>query len=273
MPVNNLVAAIQMVSTDKLEENLAQTAALLQMARDQGAVLAVLPENFALVADKSDIQRLADETREVDSRIRVFLREQSCLLSLWVIAGSLPWSPDKKSKPFSRCWVYDSQGNEVNYYDKTHLFDAKVSDGQGSYKESDTFSKGSQAVVVDSPVGKIGLSICFDLRFPLLYQRLMHQGAEILVMPSAFTWKTGQAHWEVLLRARAIENQCYVIAANQGGQHSPKRQTWGHSMIIDPWGDVLSQKADGAGVILSEIQRDFMDQIRNNISLNEVPLH
>lgn len=255
------IAAIQMCSGPDLETNWAEAEARLREAAAAGAELAVLPENFAIF-DAKQYVAVASRLPELLSRLGVLARE----LDLWIVAGTLPSAtrPDGRRVPEGRvrtaCHVIDSDGEVVARYDKMHLFDVDVTDAQGSYRESATFEPGDKVVCVTTPVGRLGLSICYDLRFPELFRALLDAGAELLSVPSAFTYVTGEAHWEVLLRARAIENQCYVIGAAQGGVHSPSRQTWGHSQIIDPWGRVLAARsADGPGLILAE--RDAAGQL------------
>ncbi len=165
------------------------------------------------------------------------------------------------------CLVFDPRGEMVARYDKMHLFDVQVDDRQAQYSESRSFEPGSRIVCVDAPVGRIGLSICYDLRFPELYRKLLEQGAEILTVPSAFTKVTGEAHWEVLLRARAIENQCFVLAANQGGVHNATRETWGHSMIVDPWGRVLARVESGEGVAVADIDLSALHALRSRMPI------
>ncbi|MBL4584282.1 MAG: carbon-nitrogen hydrolase family protein, partial [Pseudomonadales bacterium] len=166
-------------------------------------------------------------------------------------------------------FLYDDTGAEIARYDKIHLFDAQIADGQGSYRESDTFEPGDSAVCIETPLGNIGMSVCYDLRFPELYRVLFNAGAQLLTVPSAFTATTGKAHWEPLLRARAIENLSYVLASNQGGSHGPNRQTWGHSMIIDPWGKVLAEAGTEPCVIAAEIDLDLLNQHRADLPVGE----
>ena len=269
MSSTKCVAAIQMVSGSDLEANLAQARELLVAARDGGARIAVLPENFALL-HTPDMR--AQGALEITSSgpIRGFLAEQARELGLWIVGGSLPVAarPDGSLIPDrvrATCWVLDDQGREVGRYDKIHLFDAEVADAQGRYRESDTFEPGDSVVVVDTPVGRLGLSICYDLRFPELYRALAREGAEWVTVPSAFTYRTGEAHWEPLLRARAIENQLWVCAVDQGGQHSAKRRTWGHSMVIDPWGSIVAQVEEGVQVLFADIDLEQQAELRRQM--------
>lgn len=256
------LAAVQMCSGPDIEANLAQARRELAAAAAAGASLAVLPENWA-VFDAAQYAALGQRLPEMLAQVGAMARE----LDLWIVAGTLPAAhrPDGAPVPDGRvrtaCHVIDSDGEVVARYDKIHLFDVEVDDAQGSYRESATFEPGSAVVCVDTPAGRVGLSICYDLRFPELYRELQRQGAEILVVPAAFTQVTGEAHWEPLLRARAIENQCYVIGSAQGGRHGPTRVTWGHSQVIDPWGRVLAGcGAEGPGLALAG--RDPEEQVR-----------
>ncbi|WP_432697948.1 carbon-nitrogen hydrolase family protein [Marinobacterium sp. YM272] len=263
------VAVVQMVSTVDVEANLKQAQALLEQAADAGARLALLPENFALF-DSVSVLALAEA--ELESRVlESWLAEQARHLGLWVIAGSLPAvdRPDGSRVPDgrvrSRMLVFNDQGEVVARYDKRHLFDVDVGDAQSRYRESDRFEPGDEVLVVDSPLGVLGLSVCYDLRFPLHYQRLRELGAELLLVPSAFTAVTGKAHWEVLLRARAIETQCYCLGADQGGWHSRTRETWGHSMVVDPWGEVMASHVQGAGLALADIDLKALHKLRSQM--------
>ncbi|MCL7945219.1 carbon-nitrogen hydrolase family protein [Marinobacter sp. ATCH36] len=262
----NRVAAIQMVSTHDIAANLREAGRLLAEAAAAGASMAVLPENFAVLATRQMIgcgRREADP----DNLIRHFLAEQSAELGIWIVGGSLPIAsrPDGstvRDRVRACCLVYNDQGEEVARYDKIHLFDAMVEDAQGQYRESDTFEPGEDVVVIDTPAGRLGLAICYDLRFPELFRKLREQGAEWVSLPSAFTWNTGDAHWHVLLRARAIENQLWMVAPGQGGQNSERRRTYGHSMIVDPWGRVMSEIGEGSGVVTADLDMERLREIR-----------
>ncbi|MFO8141261.1 MAG: carbon-nitrogen hydrolase family protein [Marinobacter sp.] len=264
------VAAIQMVSSHDLEANLAEAGRLLREAAAAGAKVAVLPENFAVLATA---QMLACGRQEAgaESVIRRFLSGQARLLGLWIVGGSLPLAtrPDGSEladRVRASCLVYNDQGQEVARYDKIHLFDAMVEDSQGQYRESDTFEPGDQVVTVETPAGRLGLAICYDLRFPELFRALREQGADWVCLPSAFTWQTGDAHWHALIRARAIENQVWVVAPGQGGQNSPRRKTYGHSLICDPWGKVLSEiEEQGPGLVCADLNADYLDQVRTRM--------
>ena len=263
------VAAIQMVSSDQVEQNLRDTELLVTQAAEQGAQLVVLPENFALLSSSKSRETGMKETTP-DGPVRSFVADLARRRQLWIVAGSIPITvrPDgaaMESRVRAACFVYDSQGNEVARYDKIHLFDVDVADDFGSYRESDTIEPGDAVRTVATPFGCLGLSICYDLRFPELYRQLLQRGAEIITVPSAFTAVTGAAHWEVLLRARAVENLCYVIGANQGGRHSKTRETYGHSMVVDPWGRMLASREKGPGVVMASLDRGYLEELRQRM--------
>ncbi|WP_221797544.1 carbon-nitrogen hydrolase family protein [Oceanobacter mangrovi] len=259
------VAAIQMNSLADPEQNFEQALQLLQQARDAGALLALVPEMFLSMNGKC-YQDLAGDLGWID-RLGNAARD----LGIWLVAGAVPQrDPDPaETRVRSASMVFDDQGELVARYDKIHLFDVSVGDAQGSYRESERFSPGDEVVVVDTPVGKLGLSICYDVRFPELYRKLREQGAELITVPAAFTWKTGQAHWDILLRARAVEQQCYVIAANQCGWHDDKRQTWGHSCIIDAWGRPLQSLGEEPGVVIADIDLAELHALRQRMPVLE----
>lgn len=258
------VAVIQFSSQPSVERNLAQAYGLLQQAAAQGAVLALLPEMFltldgkqynAIAADPQYVQRLGRWAQE---------------LKLWLVAGAVPMPcPDGDPRVRSACLVFNHEGVLVARYDKIHLFDVDVGDAHGSYRESERFAPGEKVVLVDTPAGRLGLVICYDLRFPGLFQHLRDQGAELISVPAAFTYTTGEAHWQTLLRARAIETQCYVLAANQCGWHDDKRRTYGHSQIIDPWGRVMTELEEEAGVALAEIDLQKLSDVRKKMPVTE----
>lgn len=265
------IALIQMVSTPDVSHNLERAGLLLEQAAADGAQLAVLPENFAVLQNRALTDIGHRESSPEGGPIKAFLSECSRRLELWVVAGSIPLGHRPNGEPIddgrvrASCLVYSAAGDEVARYDKIHLFDAAVGDRQGQYRESDTFEPGDELVTVDTPVGRLGLTICYDLRFPELYRALRARGAEGFVVPAAFTWRTGQAHWEPLLRARAIENQCWVAAPNQGGWHSSKRRTWGHSMLVDSWGEILVEAEEGEACVCGQRDADAQATIRRNM--------
>ncbi|MGH1461068.1 MAG: carbon-nitrogen hydrolase family protein [Neptuniibacter sp.] len=255
------VAVAQMLSGENLTTNLDQARTLAEEAAAKGASLLLLPENFAMLDSKALIV-LAQEEKQ-SKVISEFLAQLAARLELWIIAGSVPVLNEEGNKVFASCLVYDSEGHLHSRYNKIHLFDVDVADGHACYRESDFIQHGSELVVADTPVGKIGLSICYDLRFPEHYQKLRIAGCQILIVPSAFTYVTGEAHWEVLLRARAIETQSYVLAANQGGEHSATRKSWGHSMIVDPWGCVIAERSEsGPGLVCADVDLKEVERRR-----------
>ncbi|ONF44984.1 carbon-nitrogen hydrolase [Marinobacter lutaoensis] len=268
-PTSASVAAIQMVSTRDLAANLRDAARLLSEAAAQGARVAVLPENFAVLSTSDMLACGRTEAGDAPV-IRRFLSDRARALGLWIVGGSLPLAArpdgsDIEDRVRASCLVFDDQGREVGRYDKIHLFDARVDDAHGHYRESDTFEPGDQVVTLDTPVGRLGLAICYDLRFPELFRALRAQGAEWVCLPSAFTWQTGDAHWHALIRARAIENQIWVVAAGQGGQNSERRRTYGHTLICDPWGKVVAEQAEGPGVVVAGLDRERLAQVRTNM--------
>lgn len=252
-------AVIQMVSQSDIEGNLAQGRALLERAAASGAKLAVLPENFAAMG-RRDVAAIGRAEALGEGPILPWLKLAARDLKLWIVAGTVPLPPEGRpqGKVTACSLLVDDHGQQVARYDKLHLFDVDVADNRGRYRESDDYAHGSNVVVVDTPVGRLGLTVCYDLRFPELYTALREAGAELITAPSAFTAVTGAAHWEILLRARAIETQCYVLAAAQGGVHPGPRETFGHAAIIDPWGRVLAEQAQGEAVLLAE--RDSQEQ-------------
>lgn len=255
------VAAIQMTSGPVVADNLRRAAGLIARAAEQGAQLVLLPECFAAFGNRS-LQAIADAEWGSERPIRRFLAEQAKAHGLWLIGGSLPLPISAGGKPQACQLVLDEQGREVARYDKLHLFDVDVADSHGSYRESRDYGYGNQVLCVDSPVGRVGLSICYDVRFPELYQALRADGAELIVVPAAFTAVTGAAHWDVLLRARAIETQCWVLAANQTGEHPSGRQTFGHSCLIDPWGEVRACLASGEGAVVGQLDSSQLASVR-----------
>ncbi len=258
-------SVIQMVSTANTDENLAHASKLLRRAKEQGSDLAVLPEMFAHFGEK-DASSFAKHWTQSDGPIRTWLRTLCKELDLWIIAGTLPvLDSELQTKPSASALIVDNHGDEHARYDKIHLFDVDVADQQGAYRESNFYEAGGRTCVTDSPLGTLGMAICYDLRFPELFRNLVQRGAKVIAIPSAFTYQTGSAHWMPLLQARAIENQCFILASNQGGQHSPTRRTWGQSCIIDPWGKILGEIEQGEGVITCDIPLEETDVIRASI--------
>ena len=259
-PKNARVAAIQMISTTRVEENLNTAAALIAEAVADGAELVALPEYFPIMG-RRDGDKIA--AREVDGNgpIQNFLAETASKHGIWVIGGSMPLVASVEGKVLNTCLAFNPQGVRVARYDKIHLFGFQK--GEERYNESATIEPGRQPVTFDAPFGRVGLSICYDLRFPELFRALGE--IDLLVLPAAFTEVTGRAHWEILLRARAIENQCYVLAIGQGGVHENRRETHGNSMLIDPWGDIVARREKGAGVVIGELDHARIAEVRTSL--------
>lgn len=230
------VCTVQMTSTDDLSANLDWLDRLLAETDLSSVQMLVLPETFALFGVK-DQSVLAQQERQFLGPVGQRVRHWAKTYRLWIVAGTIPVRHAEETLPRARCHVIDSEGELVGYYDKIHLFDAQVGDRQGAYRESDSYGAGSEVVTLSTPWGRLGLAVCYDLRFPELFRALNDQGADFVTLPSAFTARTGEAHWEPLCRARAIENGFSVIAVNQCGDHDVKRSTWGHSMVVDAWGN------------------------------------
>jgi nitrilase len=254
-------AVLQMNSTDDLEHNLAKAAALLQQAADAGAALAQLPENFALMAEK-EADKLAIAEADGCGRIQDFLAEIAARLGLWIVAGTLPITA-ADGRAFAASCVYDASGTRRARYDKIHLFDVDVGEGE-RYQESRSIAPGRPCpVVVDTPVGRLGLAVCYDLRFPELFRALLDQGATVFSLPAAFTATTGALHWHCLLKARAVENQCFVLASGQVGSHPGGRSTYGHSLAYGPWGDLLTDAGPSTpGVAIAPLDHQALAAVR-----------
>ena len=253
------LAVIQMASQADILMNLSAARRLLERAAEGGARLAVLPENFAAMG-RTDLSAVGRAEAEGTGPILPWLKQVATDLRLWIVAGTLPLPPDDQPQGMARACslLVDDQGRRVARYDKLHLFDADVSDARGRYRESDNYAAGDRLVVVDTPVGRLGMTVCYDLRFAELYSALRLAGADLISAPSAFTTVTGQAHWEMLIRTRAIETQCYMLAAAQGGEHPGGRSTYGHSSIVDYWGRVLHEQAIGEAALVAD--RDTAEQ-------------
>jgi len=268
----SIVAAIQMNSLADVAANLAAAKRLLTEAAAAGAKLAVLPENFAFMGAR-ETDKLAHVEPLGDGPIQAFLSQTAQSLSMTIVGGTIPLAvPNDARKVYAACLAFNELGQRTAHYDKIHLFDVNVErDGKTeSYRESNSIAFGAVTpTCAQTPAGILGLSVCYDLRFPELYRTLSSNGAHLLCVPSAFTEKTGEAHWEILLRARAVENFCYVIAPNQSGTHAGGRRTWGHSMIISPWGEIMAQRAEGEGVVLATLDAEAQTKIRSSFpSLN-----
>lgn len=253
------LSVIQMTSHADVPTNLKVARQLLEQAAENGARLAVLPENFAALGHANPFALGGAEARGAGP-ILPWLKQAARDLGLWIVAGTLPLPPDGKAeeKPRACSLLVDDRGQQVARYDKLHLFDADVADSRGRYRESDDYAPGQRLVVADTPVGRLGMTVCYDLRFAELYLALRQAGAELISVPSAFTLTTGEAHWQTLIRARAIETQCYMLAAAQGGKHAGGRITYGHSSIVDCWGRVLCQQPTGDAALTAS--RDSVEQ-------------
>ena len=257
---NVRVAAVQMVSTPRVDENLKTASDLIVQAVARGAALVALPEYFPIMG-LSDADKVA--VREADGHgvIQDFLAATARQHGIWLVGGSLPLVASEAGKVLNACLVYNPQGARVARYDKIHLFGFQK--GNERFNESATIEAGSRPVAFDAPFGRVGVSICYDIRFPELYRA---QGAvDLQVIPAAFTETTGRAHWEILLRARAIENQCYVLAVAQGGKHENGRETHGNSMLIDPWGVILDRLPKGPGVVIGDVDHARIADIRASL--------
>jgi nitrilase len=254
------VAAVQMVSSPKVEENLETARRLLAEAADKGAKLVTLPEYWPIMG-MLDTDKVGHAEQQGQGIIQDFMAAQAREHGFWLIGGTLPLVSDETGRVLNTTLVYDPEGKPVSRYDKIHLFG--FTKGDETYDEARTIVPGEAVGSFDAPFGKVGLSVCYDLRFPELY-RAMGEVA-LIVVPAAFTHTTGIAHWEVLLRARAIENQCYVLASAQGGTHRNGRRTFGHSMLIGPWGEVRSQLPEGEGVVVGEVDTAFLAEVRQSL--------
>lgn len=260
MPV---AAVLQMTSTADVSANLAVARGLLERARAEGAVLAALPENFALMG-REETAKLDVAEPFGEGPMQAFLGHCARELKLWIVGGTLPVSiPDQPGKVAAASLLFDEHGRCVARYDKIHLFDVDIPDRDESYRESATTAAGAAPQVVSTPIGHLGMAVCYDVRFPELFRTLQSQGAEVLSLPSAFTAPTGRAHWDLLARARAVENLCYMLAPAQGGLHENGRETYGDSLIVDPWGQVLARvAAAGPGLAVAEIDRTLQQELR-----------
>lgn len=254
------VAAVQMVSTPVVEENFAVARRLIADAAQQGAQLVLLPEYWPIMGMKES-DKLAHAEEFDAGPIQAFMSEMAREHRLCLIGGTLPMVAPDAGKVLNTMMVYDPEGRHVVRYDKIHLF--SFTKGDESYDEAKTIVHGTRVATFDAPFGKVGLSVCYDLRFPELYRAM--GDCTLIVMPAAFTYTTGKAHWEILLRARAIENQCYVLAAAQGGHHVNGRRTWGHSMLIDPWGEVKAVLAEGEGIVVGEVEPQHLHRVRESL--------
>ena len=268
--MNPAVAVIQMVSSQHVDVNLTRAEVLMTEAANGRAEAVFLPENFAALGN-SNLRAIGDGETDSAGPVHSFLSEMSRRLSCWVFAGTVPLAtrPDgsmvEDGRVRAASLVYDGDGIEICRYDKIHMFDVDVDDSQGKYRESETFEPGTESLVVDSPVGRVGLTVCYDLRFPELYRKLFSQGVDLFAVPSAFTTVTGEAHFKLLMQSRAVENSCFTVAACQGGEHDSGRMTYGHSMVVDPWGDVVGELGVGEGVLHCELDMEKQKTIRREM--------
>ena len=260
MKQNLRLAGLQMISGPRVADNLKKAGQLLAQAVDEGAQFLVLPEYFPIIG-ASDAARLAAREAFGAGPIQDWLAETAQRYGVWLVAGSLPLVADAADKMRNSCLVFDPAGACVARYDKIHLF--AFGKGSERYDEAATIEAGQQPVAFETPFGRIALSICYDLRFPELYRALAP--VDLILVPAAFTETTGRAHWEILLRARAIENQCYLLAVGQGGRHEGGRQTHGNSMIVDPWGEILDRKQKGSGIVVAELDHARIAEVRRNL--------
>jgi nitrilase len=255
------VAAIQMASGPNVKANLAEAEKLIKIAVQQQAELVVLPENFAIMGtSETDKVKIAETFGS--GLLQDYLRDQAINNNIWLVGGTIPILSKESGKVFAACLLYNPQGEVVARYDKIHLFDVTIEATNESYTESETITPGDRIVVVDTPFGRLGLAVCYDLRFPELFRAMVEQNMEICALPSAFTSLTGKVHWESLLRARSIENLSFIIAADQGGYHVGGRETHGDSMIVDPWGLVLNRLPHGTGVVVANIDIEKLEHTR-----------
>lgn len=259
-PADMKIAAVQMVSSPDVAENLEQAGALLRQAAANGARLLLLPEYWPILGlHESDKLAVAEPAGQ--GPLQQWMSGLARELGVWLIGGTVPLVSSEAGKVLNTCLAYGPDGAQLARYDKIHLFG--FTKGEESYNESRTITAGSEVQSFEAPCGRVGLSVCYDLRFPELY-RAMGECA-LLVVPSAFTYTTGRAHWEILLRARAIENQCYVLAAAQGGTHRNGRRTWGHSMLIDPWGEIIDVVAEGPGIAAGDLRQEELQRVRASL--------
>lgn len=256
------VAAVQMVSTPEPEQNFATARRLIEQAAQQGAQLVLLPEYWPLMGmHERDKIAHAEQPDQGPRPIQAFMAEMARTFQLWLVGGTLPMAAQEADKVLNTSMVYNPDGVCAMRYDKIHLF--SFTRGEESYDEAKTIVHGKDVACFDAPFGKVGLSVCYDLRFPELYRAM--GDCVLIVVPAAFTYTTGHAHWEILLRARAIENQCYVLAAAQGGRHPNGRRTWGHSMLIDPWGEIKAMLPENEGLVIGEIDLLHLQRVRESL--------
>lgn len=254
------IAAVQMISGPEVAPNLRTAARLVAHAAGEGARLVALPEYFPLIG-ASDAARLAAREPAGEGPLQDFLAELAVRHGIWLVGGSIPLAADAPTKLLNSCLVFDPAGRQAARYDKMHLF--AFARGDERYDEAETIEAGDRVVAVDTDIGRLGLGICYDLRFPEFFRAMGK--VDLIVLPAAFTETTGRAHWRVLLRARAIENQCYVLAAAQGGAHPGGRVTHGNSLIVDPWGEIVAEMDKGEGVVSAELEATRLAETRSSL--------
>ncbi|MGI9304836.1 MAG: carbon-nitrogen hydrolase family protein [Gammaproteobacteria bacterium] len=259
----SVAAVIQLASGPNVEANLHETERLIGEAVGAGAQLIVLPENFALMG-MTEMDKVKVREHPRAGRIQGFLSRQAKNSGVWIVGGTVPLECPDPRKVYSACLLFDDKGEQVARYDKIHLFDVKLPASGESYNESATIMSGDRVVVCPTPFGKMGLAVGYDLRFPELFRRMLDDGVELVALPSTYTALTGKAHWESLIRARAIENLTFVMAAAQGGYHVNGRETHGDSMIVDPWGHVMERRDHGPGVVMAELSHAQLESTRRN---------
>lgn len=264
----NEFAAIQMASGPNINSNLIEADRLIAEAVAAEAKLIVLPENFGFLGQKEE-DKFSIAEEDGIGPMQDFLAKQAARHKVWIVGGTVPLKDTEQGKVRQVCLVYNDAGERVARYDKIHLFDVHIASTGENYNESASISPGDRVCVINTPFGRLGIAICYDLRFPELFRHMLDEGVDIIALPSAFTAITGRAHWETLVRARAIENLCYVIAADQGGFHVNGRETYGHTMIIDPWGQVLDQLPTGSGVVVASFDREYLVSVRRNFPVIE----
>lgn len=252
-----------MASGSNLAGNLGEAERLIALAVQAGARVVQLPESFAFMGEKdTDVLKLTEA--EGVGQIQNFLADQAARHQIWLIGGTVPLQAEDERHVKAACLVYNERGEQVLRYDKLHLFDVELKDTRETYSESATISAGQSLAWCDSPFGRLGFAICYDLRFPELFRELMRHDIEVFMIPSAFTATTGKAHWEPLIKARAIENLCYVVAADQGGYHVNGRETHGDSLIVDPWGNVLDRLVSGPGFAMADLDLAQLRRLRES---------
>lgn len=258
---NHSIAAIQITSGPDVTANLLEAERLIGEAADAGAGLVVLPENFAFMG-MSERDQLALREPDGDGQLQSFLAETAARRGVWLVGGTIPLVASDSNHVRAASLVVDDHGERIARYDKMHLFDVDIPGAEEHYMESSVIEPGEETLVVDSPFGRLGVAVCYDLRFPEMFRKMLDSGLELIAIPAAFTSNTGKAHWETLIRARAIENLAYVAAAGQSGHHANGRETHGHSMIVDPWGSVLAEIPSGVGFVFHPLDSDGQTKLR-----------